>query len=102
MLLQQKLPREVVPELPGRGKITLALGYNQKVMSRYSINRQDGRIHINKWGKSWPSVHPRKSEKMLWSCSTKAVMGFSCSLRPCHEQVHTSCSGMAWIDAGVI
>ena len=51
MFLQQKLPREVVPELiPHRGKITLALGYNQKVMSRYSINRQDGRIHINNWG----------------------------------------------------
>ena len=48
--LQQKLPREVVPELmPRRGPITLAVGNNKKVMSRYSISRADGRIHINSW-----------------------------------------------------
>ena len=52
MFLQQTLLCEVVPELiPHRGEITLALGYNQNVMSMYSINRQDGRIHINIWGK---------------------------------------------------
>ena len=48
--LQQKLPREFVPKLmPHRGPITLAVGNNKKVMSRYSISRADGRIHINSW-----------------------------------------------------
>ena len=49
-------------------------------------------------GKSWPSVHLGKSETMLCSCSTRAIMGFSCSLRPCRDQMHTCCSAMmAWI-----
>ena len=50
--LQKKLPREVVPYLmPRHGPITLAIGTNQKVMSRYAINRKYGCIHIYKWGK---------------------------------------------------
>ena len=56
--MQQKLPREVVPDLmPCRGPITLAIDTNKKVMSRYAINRKDGRIHINKWGKIM-AIHP--------------------------------------------
>lgn len=57
-LLQQTLPPTVVPELiPYSGPITLCVGRNMKVTSRYIIHRKYKHTLIDKWW-SVLALHP--------------------------------------------